>query len=283
MSIQNGYGRLRRVYVRPPRTADADAWQDYAWRARPDPDAATAEHQAFRLALAEAGAEVVVGTTPVEGDIDAQFAYDPTLVVDDGVILLRSGKEGRRSEPEAVEADLNAAGIPTVGKLDGDALADGGDMFFLDERTLLVGISYRTNPAAVKQLTTMLEPRGVDVMAFDLPHFHGPGECLHLMSSISPLDADLALVYLPLTPVRLLDLLHERGVRIVEVAEEDFDTLGPNVLAVGPRSVLAIAGNDRTNDNLRAAGVAVRTFHGEHICKIGDGGPTCLTRPLERD
>jgi dimethylargininase len=283
MGIQNGYGALRRVYVRPPRIEDADAWQEYAWRSRPDPDAATAQHQAFRLALSQAGAELVVGTTPVPGDIDAQFAYDPTLVIDDGVILLRSGKPGRRAEPEAVEIDLNAAGVPTVGRLEGDAHADGGDMFFLDPRTLLIGISYRTNPEAVKQLTALLEPRGVDVIPFDLPHFHGPAECLHLMSSISPIDADLALVYLPLTPVRLLSLLRERGVGIVEVAEEDFDTLGPNVLAIAPRVVLAIEGNDATNDNLRAAGIEVRTFRGDHICTIGDGGPTCLTRPLDRD
>ncbi len=282
MTIQNGYGELRRVYVRPPRVEDADAWTDYAWRARPDEDAIAGEHAAFRVALVEAGADLVIGHTPVPGDIDAMYAYDPTLVIDDGVILLRSGKEGRRREPEAVETDLTAAGIATVGGLEGDALADGGDMFFLDERTLLIGISYRTNPQAVKQLTSLLEPRGVDVIAFDMSHFHGPGECLHLMSSISPLDADLALVYLPLAPVRLLGILAERGVGIVEVAEEDFDTLGPNVLAVAPRSVLAIDGNDRTNDNLRAAGVEVRTFRAEHICKIGDGGPTCLTRPLER-
>ena len=155
-------------------------------------------------------------------------------------------------------------------------------MFFLDERTLLIGISYRTNPQAVKQLTQLLEPRGIDVIAFDMPHFHGPGECLHLMSSISPLDADLALVYLPLTPVRLLWLLAERGIAIVEVAQEDFDTLGPNVLAVAPRSVLAIEGNDRTNERLRAAGVDVRTFEADQLCTIGDGGPTCLTRPLDR-
>jgi N-dimethylarginine dimethylaminohydrolase len=261
---------------------DVDAWEAYGWRARPDPERMAVQHEAFRRALAGSGAELVVGERPVAGDIDAQFAYDPTIVTDDGVILLRSGKEGRRREPEVVEADLHDAGIPTAGRLEGDALADGGDMFFLDERTLLVGISYRTNPQAVKQLTAMLEPRGVDVVAFDMPHFHGPGECLHLMSSISPLDADLVLVYLPLTPVRLLSLLAERRIGIVEVAEEDFDTLGPNVLAVGPRSVLAIEGNDRTNANLRAAGVDVLTFEADQLCTIGDGGPTCLTRPLDR-
>jgi N-dimethylarginine dimethylaminohydrolase len=282
MTIQNGYGPLRRVYVRPPRVDDVEAWEAYGWRARPDPERMLTQHEAFRRALVESGAELVVGERPVAGDIDAQFAYDPTIVTDDGVILLRSGKEGRRREPEVVEADLNDAGIATFGRLDGDALADGGDMFFLDERTLLVGISYRTNPQAVKQLTALLEPRGIDVVAFDLPHFHGPGECLHLMSSISPLDADLALVYLPLTPVRLLSLLEERAIAIVQVAEEDFDTLGPNVLAVAPRSVLAIEGNDRTNERLREAGVEVRTFEADQLCTIGDGGPTCLTRPLDR-
>jgi N-dimethylarginine dimethylaminohydrolase len=156
-------------------------------------------------------------------------------------------------------------------------------MFFLEPTTLLVGVGYRTNMAAVEQLRAMLTPDGVDVHAFDLPHLRGPSECLHLMSFISPLDADLAVVYLPLMPVRLVQLLQERGVEFVEVPKEEFPTMGPNVLALAPRVALALEGNPETRRRLEAAGVDVRTYRGDEISRKGDGGPTCLTRPLARD
>ena len=122
----------------------------------------------------------------------------------------------------------------------------------------------------------------VDVVAFDLPHFHGPGECLHLMSFISPLDTDLAVAYLPMVPVRLLELLRDRGVGLVEVPDDEFASMGPNVLALGPRIALALAGNPETRRRMEAAGVDVRPYVGAEISLKGEGGPTCLTRPLER-
>lgn len=282
MTIQNGYGTMRRIYVRAPRPEDADAWQASGWHARPVDGEAQAEHAALRAHLASAGAAVISGVTAVPGDPDAIYAYDPTLLTDAGVILLRPGKEGRRAEPAALAADLAAAGVPIAGEITDPATAEGGDMFFLDERTLLVGIGYRTNEAAVEQLRAMLGPAGVDVIAYDLPHFHGPDRCLHLMSFISPLDADLVVGYLPMMPTRLVQLLAARRITIVEVPDEEFATMGPNVLALGPRSALALEGNPVTKQRMEAAGVGVRTYRGEHISRLGDGGPTCLTRPLER-
>jgi N-dimethylarginine dimethylaminohydrolase len=143
-----------------------------------------------------------------------------------------------------------------------------------------VGRGYRTNDAGIAALADALP--GVDVVAFDLPHFHGRGEVLHLLSLISPLADDLAVVFPPLLPVRLVELLEERGVRLVEVPEEERDSLGCNVLALRPRVGLAVAGNDVTRRRLEAAGVEVLTYEGEELSRKGDGGPTCLTRPLLR-
>jgi dimethylargininase len=283
MTIQNAYGTLRRVYVRPPRAEDADAWGDYGWHARPDPEAAEAEHRDLRAVLAATGAEVITGTTPVPGDPDAIYAFDPTLPTDHGLILLRPGKEGRRAEPPAVGADLQATGVDVLATLEAPATAEGGDMCFLDERTLLVGIGYRTNEAALEALRAILGPHRIDVIAFDLPHFHGPAECLHLLSFISPLDADLVVGYLPMMPVRLVHLLRDRGIGVVEVPDEEFPTMGPNVLALAPRHALALDGNPVTAQRMREAGVMVQTYRGIQISRKGDGGPTCLTRPLERD
>jgi N-dimethylarginine dimethylaminohydrolase len=278
----NGYGTLRRVYVRSPVAGDLDRWQDHGWHRRPDPDAAEREHGAFRDALAAFGAEVVVGRTPVAGDPDAIYACDPTLVLDDCVVLLRPGKESRRPEPDAIGRDLEAAGVPVVAALEPPAEAEGGDLMFLDDRTLAAGVGYRTNEDGVEQLRRILEPRGISVLSFDLPHHRGPAECLHLMSLLSPLDRDLVVGSLPMMPVRLVQTLDRLGIRVVEVPDEEFATMGPNVLALGPRIALALDGNPETRRRMEAAGVEVRTYTGVEISANGDGGPTCLTRPLVR-
>ena len=239
-----------------------------------------AEHEAFRELLAADGAEVILGETPHGPDPDAIYTYDPAIVADAGAILLRPGKEGRRGEPDAIGADLVEAGIPIAGRLDAPALAEGGDTLWLDERTLLVGHGYRTNAAGIAALHELLPD--VEVVAFDLPHYHGPGEVMHLMSFLSPLDVDLAVAYPPLMPVRLVELLQARGIELVEVPDEEFESMGSNVLALGPRVALALAGNDETRRRLERAGIDVRVYQGEHISRPGDGGPTCLTRPILR-
>jgi N-dimethylarginine dimethylaminohydrolase len=279
----NAYGTIRRIYVRPPHADAFASWQAYGWHADPDVEAAAAEHEAFVDALRSQVDYVVLGTTPVPGDPDAVYAFDPTLVTDAGVIPLRPGKEGRRTEPAIVAEELASAGCSILPPLTSPATAEGGDMFFLDERTLLVGLGYRTNIEAIEQLRPRLAEQGVEVLAFDLPHHHGPAECLHLMSFISMLDADLAVVYLPMMPVRLVQLLAARGVALVEVPDNEFLSMGPNVLSLGPRRAIAVEGNPVTLERMQAAGVDVTTYAGAHISLNGDGGPTCLTRPLVRD
>jgi dimethylargininase len=272
-------GALRRVLVRPPLPGELAAWREYGWRAEPDPSRIADEHDGLCATLAGAGAEVVVAGGPVPGDPDAIYVYDALLVGPEGAILLRPGKEGRLAEPAALVPALADAGIPVAGALAAPATADGGDLFWLDERTLLAGRGYRTNDAGIETLRDLLPE--VDVLAFDLPHLHGRGEVLHLMSLVSPLADDLAVAYPPLLPVRLVELLERRGIRLVEVPDDELATMGPNVLALGPRVGLAVAGNDETRRRLERAGVAVLTYEGRELSK-GDGGPTCLTRPLLR-
>jgi N-dimethylarginine dimethylaminohydrolase len=278
----NAYGTIQRVYVRPPHNDAFAAWETYGWHTPPDVSAAADEHAAFVGTLRGAGIDVVVGTMPVPGDPDAIYAYDPTLVTDAGVIPLLPGKIGRRAEPAVVATELGEAGCEILPPLEAPATAEGGDMFFLDDRTLLIGAGYRTNAAAVQQLRGRLAAYSVEVVAFDLPHYRGPAECLHLMSFVSMLDADLAVAYLPMMPVRLVQLLTERAVSLVEVPDEEFASMGPNVLALGPRRALALEGNPVTLARMRDAGVEVDTYPGGHISTNGDGGPTCLTRPLDR-
>jgi N-dimethylarginine dimethylaminohydrolase len=271
--------RLRRVLVRPPGT-DFSRWQEYGWRSEPDAQRIAAEHEGLREALEAAGAEVVVAAPAADGNPDAVYVYDPAIVAEAGAILLRPGKEGRRGEIDSMRADFAAAGVPVAAELTEPAVAEGGDTLWLDERTLIVGLGYRTNEAGATQLAEALPD--VEVITVDLPHYHGRSEVMHLMSLISPLDDDLALAYLPLMPVRLVELLEQRGIALVEVPDEEFESMGCNVLALGPRVALALDGNIETRRRMEAAGADVRVYEGEELSRKGDGGPTCLTRPLLR-
>ena len=269
---------LRRVLLRPPQADDLRLWQEYGWRAEPDPVGIAREHAALCELLAGAGAEVVLAEAPVEDDPDAIYVYDPALIVDDGALLLRPGKAGRRAEPAALGVDLTRAGVPVAAQLDAPALAEGGDLIRLDERTLLVGLGYRTNQAGADVLA---EATGLDVVAFDLPHWHGESEVMHLLSLLSPLADDLVAAYTRLLPVRLAQLLAERAIEIVEVPGGEFESMGANVLALAPRVALVVEGNPETRERLERAGVEVLAYEGKELSK-GDGGPTCLTCPLLR-
>jgi N-dimethylarginine dimethylaminohydrolase len=268
-----------RILVRAPVQEDVDSWQRLGWRAAPDLGGLKREHEAFRAALAAAGAEVVEARGE-PGNLDSIYVYDPVLIAPGGrAILLRPGKERRRAEPEALRPDLEAAGIAIAGRLEEGEFAEGGDTVWLDDSTLLIGHGYRTNESGIAALRRLLP--GVDVRAFHLPHYHGRGEVLHLRSLLNPISPQLAVVYLPLLPVPLVELLEERRIGLVEVPDAEFETMGPNVLGLADGSrALVLSGNDESCQRLEAAGVDVLVYDGDEISRKGDGGPTCLTLPL---
>jgi N-dimethylarginine dimethylaminohydrolase len=271
--------KLRRVLVRRPDAAACGLWAEYGWRSAPDFAGLVAEHEELCSLLESSGAEVVVGA-PVPRGLDAIYTFDPAIVSRRGAIVLHPGKELRVVEAAASAEDMAAAGIPIVATLEPPATADAGDTIWLDEQALLVGRGYRTNAAGVAALRAALP--GVEVIEYDLPHFHGPAEVMHLLSLVSLVSPDVAVAYMPLMPVRLVQLLEDRGFRIVEVPDEEFETMGPNVLALAPRVALALEGNVETRKRLEQAAVNVSVYRGNEISRKGDGGPTCLTRPLLR-
>lgn len=270
--------RLESVFLRAPDPEAVTRWREFGWREAPDPNRLLEEHEQLATLLETFGAEVVFGE-PMPGELDAIYAFDPVLVNGDRAVILRPGKELRRPEAEATARDMARLQIPVVATLETPATAEGGDLLRLDEKTVLVGRGYRTNAAGVAALRAALPD--VEFIEFDLPHFHGPGEVMHLLSLINLVQDDIALVYLPLLPVRLVQLLEERRIRLVEVPDEEFETMGPNVLALEPGVVLALARNRETLRQLERLGVDVRTYEGTELSK-GDGGPTCLVLPLRR-
>jgi len=272
--LASSTGQLRRVLVRRPPD-DCSEWRPYRWRAAPDEKALAAEHEAFCTALDEAGAEVVVAEPTT---LDAIYVYDPALLGENGAVLLRPGKEVRLPEVDALAVELGRAGVEVVHRLEEPCLAEGGDFSWLDESTLCAGRGYRTNSDGIWTLERLL---GVEVLVFDLPHHRGPAACLHLLSLLSPLANDLVVAYPPLLPVRLVQLLDELDVEVVAVPDDEFETLGPNALALAPRVALLPEHNRGTRRRLEAAGVEVLVYRAEELTK-GEGGPTCLTLPLRR-
>jgi N-dimethylarginine dimethylaminohydrolase len=284
----NEYGALRRVLISPAETAydsqerlDA-AWQEEEFLGRPDYGEALAEYDAFARALADFGAEVEVFPDADGLGISAIYVRDSSLIAPGGVILCRMRNAYRRPEPAALAAYYEARGIPVLGAIAGDGLLEGGDFVWFDETTCAVAEGYRTNADGIRQLKEILGA-GVEVRVVPLPHDQGPAACLHLMSLISPLDRDLALVYSPLMPVPFRSWLLDRGIELVEVPDEEYAlAMACNVLALGPRKCLVIEGSPVTRARLEAAGCEVIAYKGEEISLKGGGGPTCLTRPLLR-
>ncbi len=270
---------LRRVLVRRPAvTGDFAA---AAWRL-PDPDLLLRQHEALAGLLAGLGCGVEVAPA-LPGLVDAVYVRDPGLVTGTGAVLFQMAKPARMAEPGPLGAALEAVGVPVTARLAGRARADGGDFIWLDERTVLAGRSYRTNAEALTQLAAILAGQGVTLEQVDLPHDRGPGHVLHLMSLISPVAADLAVVYPPLAPVRLMEALADRGIKVIAIDAEEYQTMGCNVLAVAPGRVVVVDGNPRTRAALESAGCEVHGYDGSEISVKGDGGPTCLTAPIWRD
>jgi len=271
---------LREVLVARPGEAFGRAFDDPAHGfLRPvDLERARREHEGLVATLDELGARVEILDAETE-DPDLVYTFDPLLISNRGAIPLRPGKPNRANEPRVLEAWTTAAGIPTAGRIEAPGSLEGGDTFWLRPDLLCIGRTLRTNDAGARQLAEIV---GGEVRIFDVPYWRGPSELVHLLSVISPVADDLAVVFLPLLPVGLWELLGDLGVRRVEVPEEEYRSLGCNVLAVRPGVVIVADGNPVTRRGLEAAGCEVHAIPLGEIGENGSGGPTCLTRPILR-
>ena len=288
LTLQSDVEPLRRVMVR--RAEDAfgspavvnDVWRALGYHGAPDIEKAKAEHEAFVEILRGAGAEVLYLENHAALGMDSLYPRDASIICRDGAILCRMGKTAREAEPTAHGEVYESLGIPVLGAIDGDGRVEGGDVAWLDDRTLVAGLGYRTNAAGIEQLRALLADRIDELVVLPLPHWRGPGDVFHLMSMFSPLDRSVALVYSPLMPVPFRSTLLERGFVLVEVPDDEFDSMGCNALALKPGQCVLVEGNPVTRRRVERAGVEVIEYSGIEISGRGSGGPTCLTRPIVR-
>ncbi len=288
-SCQSMVRPLKKVLVKRPGEAFQNQYRiDTQWRsldylAKPDFKRAVDEHYRFTSLLEAAGAEVAYLPADCRTGLDSIYTHDPVAAVTgQGVILGRMGKDTRMEEPDALGDWFAEAGIPVAGRIESPGSVEGGDVVWLKDDLVVIGLTYRTNGEGIRQFQELLRPWGVDVVAIPMVHWDGPGAVLHLMSIISMLDTDLAVVYERLLPIPFREMLTALGIEMVKVPDGEYESLGCNVLAVKPREVLVRSGNQVTVDRMRSAGCTVEAFDGDHICYAGSGGPTCLTRPIYR-
>jgi N-dimethylarginine dimethylaminohydrolase len=280
--------RLTHVMVKHPRDAFVDAqtiaaqWASLNFTAAPDLPRAIDEYERFVELLKSSGTTVTRLPRDSRTTLDSIYARDASIVSPSGVILCNMGKASRGPEPSAQEQAVRLLGAIAVGgRIESPGSLEGGDVVWIDAKTMIVGRGYRTNAEGIRQVRALL---GADVAVVEvpLPHWRGPGDVMHLMSLVSPVDHDLAVVYSRLLPVPFREWLLARGFSLVEVPDEEFDTMGTNVLALSPRRCVMLAGNPRTRAALERAGCEVLEYRGDEISVKGGGGPTCLTRPLAR-
>ncbi|MEX2298304.1 MAG: arginine deiminase family protein [Dongiaceae bacterium] len=283
----NEYGTLARVALRHPREAfvneariDAE-WQALNYTARPDLACAIDEFDRFAAILAGAGAAIDYLPAAPGLTIDSLYVRDAALETPKGLVLCNMGKPARQGEPAIHGTALGAAGVNVLGRIEPPGRIEGGDLVWFDAHTLAVARGYRTNDEGIHQLAALVG-EGIEIVIVPLPHYRGPSDVFHLMSILSPIDHDLALVYSPLMPVPFREWLIDRGIALVEVPDEEFDSMGCNVLAIAPRRCIMLEGNPETQRRLEATGTEVIAIPAREISEKGQGGPTCLTRPLMR-
>ena len=288
ISAHSEIGKIKSLFIKKAEAAfisDAhiDAhWKDLNYLGKPDIANSLQEYESFEKILQDNGAELLYFPQNVSVNMDSIYCRDAAIATDKGMIICNMGKAGRINEPKAEKEAFEANGIAVLGEIIAPGTVEGGDVAWLDEHTLAVGHTYRTNEEGIKQLTALLKPLGVTVITVSLPHYKGPSDVFHLMSVLSPIDTNLAVVYSPLIPIVFRNLLLAKGYQLVEVPDEEFESMGCNVLALAPRKCLMVEGNPKTKAGLIAAGCEVIEYKGNDISVKGGGGPTCLTRPVSR-
>ena len=285
---QSEVGKIQKILIKHPRDAfisqeNVDAqWRALNYSACPDYSNALDEYEIFVSLLKRDASEIHFLPRSEKTGLDSVYVRDALITTPKGVVLCSMGKKARRGEPSAAGKYLSELGIPLLGAITGEGRLEGGDLIWLDERTLAIGQGYRTNEEGIRQLKELTAGAVDEFIVVPLPHWRGPKDVFHLMTTISPVDLDLAVVYSRLLPVPFRQWLINRGMKLVELPDSEFRSMGCNILATSPRKCIMLAGNPQTKRMLEDEGVEVSEYVGEEISRKGAGGPTCLTRPVVR-
>lgn len=248
----------------------------------PDLDLAIKQYDLFVKLIKSFGSEVYFLPADNNTSLDSIYTHDPCTMTNNGLIVCNMGKLKRSTEPDHLKRFFQSINIPIIGKIESPGTLEGGDIVWINKHTVAVGEGYRSNSEGINQFKKLLGKQAKEVIPVALPHWEGPNDCLHLMSNLSPIDENLFLVYSRLLPVSFIKYLLDYKIKLIEVPDEEYYSMGCNVLAMGKGKVIMLEGNPITQKRLEAEGVKVKTYNGSEISIKGAGGPTCLTRPFLR-
>ena len=283
----NEYSKIIEVAIRSPLQSFMDEeklskeWEPLRFHAKPDFKESIDEFNYFRSLLTDDGIKIIDLPSSNLLTIDSIYTRDSILISKQGLILCNMGRSSRT--PEAIEnfKTLSSKGYEIAGQIKAPGTLDGGDFIWSDNDHAAVGLGPRTNAEGINQLKKILGPE-VNLHIVNLPDPDHPDDVLHLMSIISPLDEDLALIYKPLMPETFISWLSNLGIKFVEVSDTEYNLMGCNILATSPRSIIMLEDLPKVRLELEHAGCKIRSYKGHEISRKGEGGPTCLTRPLKR-
>ena len=287
--LNSNVSTLKTVLLKDPKAAFKSQktidlqWQNLNFIEKPDYKKSIIQYGKFVDILNDNHVEVLFIPEDEKTSLDSIYTHDPMFMTPNGAVIGNMGKKQRKPETIMMKSYLDEMGIPIFGEIDNGGTLEGGDAIWINDKTVAVGLTYRTNNEGINQLKKILSTISVELICVDLPHWNGPVDVLHLMSLISPLKEDLFLIYEKLLPVGFLEFLNKIAIKTISIADEDYDTLGCNVLPLSTTKCLITNGNDRTTKIIEDNGIEVIEFQASEICYKGSGGPTCLTRPLYRD
>lgn len=229
-----------------------------------DMELAREQHQEYLQALERLGCEVHV--LPAEPDLpDSVFVEDAAIVLDELAILTRPGAESRR--PETATLRVALAPYRSLASIEAPGTLDGGDVLRIG-KDLFVGLSSRSNTAAVDQLGRLLAPHGYSVTGVEL------ADCLHLKSAVSAVAPELLLI----NPA-WVDPRHFARWKQIEI--DPAEPFAANAVAVGG-GLIHPTGFEGTQTRLAEAGLDVFPVNTSELQKA-EGGVTCCSLIFERE
>ena len=279
---------LRRVIMKSPVTAWKNTnnvkkyWKDLNFISQPKFDKSVFQFNQLTSLIKSFGTEILMLPKNDETNLDSIYTHDAGIATSEGIIICNMGKKIRKNEPMALKNFLIENNLPIVGEIKDPGIIEGGDIIWINERTVAVGEGYRTNKKGIQQLRDILGNQVDDVIPVPLPHWLGPENCLHLMSNVSPIDHNLFLIYPKLLPVKFIKFLKSQNIKLIKVPDKEYESMACNVLPLAPKKCIMMSGNPITKTLLESNNVEVFTYDGSEVSLKGAGGPTCLTRPIYR-
>jgi len=281
-------GKIQSVLLKRPEQAFISQenlerrWEEFNYAGCPDYQKVIEEYNVFEKIIKDHVPNVYYLPEDGRTGLDSIYTHDALKITKKGAVYFNMGKLPRSGEPFASEDYLKSIGVPTLGRIVAPGTLEGGDVLWVDEKTVAIGRGYRTNDEGIRQFKEITKDVVDEYIVVPMPHGDGPDYCLHLMSVISPIDHKKAVVYSRYMPVFFRQYLVAKGWTLIECNDEEYDYLGTNLLCLEPGKCVLIEGCPEIEKKVRDSGVTVYTYPGHELSFKGLGGATCMTCPIER-